>query len=110
MNKCSIYLQPYPNDEDVELMSKDPSAYVHAHAEVVRLKEEQKREEERNPRSYDDQYHRDGMKKPVKVVSDKLFWIVIKSVIFDVQVIISSLKCNRVISCSIYQYNSPQWH
>ena len=72
INKCSIYLQPYPNDEDVELMSKDPSAYIHAHAEVERLKEE-KREEERNLRSYDDQYHRDGRKKPVKVVSDKLF-------------------------------------
>ena len=49
MNKCSIYLQPYPNDEDVEPMSKDPSAYVLAHAEVERLKEEEKREKERNP-------------------------------------------------------------
>ena len=68
----SIYLlQPYPNDEDVELMSKDPNAYVHAHAEVERLKEEGKKEEE-SPRNYDDQYHRGGRKKQVKVVSDKL--------------------------------------
>ena len=61
-------LQPYPNDEDVELMSKDPNAYIHAHAEVERLKEEEKKEE--SPRNYDDQYHRGGRKKPVKVVSD----------------------------------------
>ena len=73
MNRCFQYLQPYPNDEDVELMSRDPSAYVHAHAEVERLKEEEKREEERNPRSYDDQYHRGARKKSVKVVSDELF-------------------------------------
>ena len=71
-DKCFQYLQPYPNDEDVELMSKDPSAYVHAHAEVERLKQEDKNGEQ-SARNYDDQYHRGGRKKPVKVVSDILF-------------------------------------
>ena len=39
---CKIFVQPYPNDEDVSLVSKESDAYTHAHTQVERLKEEEK--------------------------------------------------------------------
>ncbi len=61
-----LLVQPYPNDEDVELMSKAPDAYTHAHKEVERLKTEQQQQQQQQDL---DDFYDDRRKKPVKVVS-----------------------------------------